>query len=165
MTTSATDHPLVAASLDSVARETAALPADRRAELLADLREHIEVSDARDEAGIRAVLAELGDRRTVAASALAEADAVGRPAQAHRHGDGRGRAGAAAPRRSAPRRRPARPRGGAADRRPRRRRAGLRPASWFSSGRSATDATPGGYSSRAKSASARSSSRVDCAWA
>ncbi|MFI8420706.1 HAAS signaling domain-containing protein [Streptomyces sp. NPDC085479] len=68
----AIDHPLVAAYLDSVARETAALPADRRAELLADLREHIEVSDARDDAGIRAVLAELGDPRTVAASALAE---------------------------------------------------------------------------------------------
>ncbi|MFE6224972.1 MULTISPECIES: HAAS signaling domain-containing protein [unclassified Streptomyces] len=68
----AIDHPLVAAYLDAVARETAELPADRRAELLADLREHIEVSDARDDAGIRAVLAELGEPRTVAASALAE---------------------------------------------------------------------------------------------
>ncbi|GAA3090111.1 hypothetical protein GCM10017562_71200 [Streptomyces roseofulvus] len=68
----ATDHPLVAAYLDSVARETAELPADRRAELLADLREHIEVSEAQDDAGIRAVLAELGEPRTVAASALAE---------------------------------------------------------------------------------------------
>ncbi|MFE1272859.1 HAAS signaling domain-containing protein [Streptomyces sp. NPDC058758] len=68
----AIDHPLVAAYLDSVARETPGLPAERRAELLADLREHIEVSDARDDAGIRAVLAELGDPRTVAASALAE---------------------------------------------------------------------------------------------
>ncbi|MFE0339599.1 HAAS signaling domain-containing protein [Streptomyces sp. NPDC058955] len=68
----AIDHPLVAAYLDSVARETAELPADRRAELLADLREHIEVSDARDDAGVRAVLAELGEPRTVAASALAE---------------------------------------------------------------------------------------------
>ncbi|MFD4371180.1 HAAS signaling domain-containing protein [Streptomyces sp. NPDC058486] len=68
----AIDHPLVAAYLDSVARETAELPAERRAELLADLREHIEVSDAQDDAGVRAVLAELGEPRTVAASALAE---------------------------------------------------------------------------------------------
>ncbi|MFF2777323.1 hypothetical protein ACFVU3_20725 [Streptomyces sp. NPDC058052] len=68
----AIDHPLVAAYLDSVARETAELPAERRSELLADLREHIEVSEAGDDAGIRAVLAELGDPRTVAASALAE---------------------------------------------------------------------------------------------
>ncbi|GGR56118.1 HAAS signaling domain-containing protein [Streptomyces roseolus] len=68
----AIDHPLVAAYLDSVARETAGLPAERRAELLADLREHIEVSEARDDEAVRAVLAELGEPRTVAASALAE---------------------------------------------------------------------------------------------
>ncbi|MFE5797954.1 hypothetical protein ACFQ8C_35980 [Streptomyces sp. NPDC056503] len=68
----ATDHPLVAAYLDTVARGTAELPAERRAELLADLREHVEVSGARDDAAIRAVLAELGEPRTVAASALAE---------------------------------------------------------------------------------------------
>ncbi|MFF5504802.1 HAAS signaling domain-containing protein [Streptomyces roseolus] len=68
----AIDHPLVAAYLDSVARETADLPAERRAELLADLREHIEVSEARDDDAIRTVLAELGEPRTVAASALAE---------------------------------------------------------------------------------------------
>ncbi|WP_282694588.1 hypothetical protein [Streptomyces sp. CC208A] len=73
----AIDHPLVAAYLDTVARETAGLPAERRAELLADLREHIEVSDARDDAGIRAVLAELGEPRTVAASALAEEGPAG----------------------------------------------------------------------------------------
>ncbi|MEU4079056.1 hypothetical protein DEJ45_00560 [Streptomyces venezuelae] len=69
----ATDqHPLVAAYLDAVARETAALPAERRAELLADLREHIEVSGAGDDDQVRAVLAGLGEPRTVAASALAE---------------------------------------------------------------------------------------------
>ncbi len=68
----AIDHPLVAAYLDAVARETADLPAERRAELLADLREHIEVSEAHDEAEVRAVLAGLGEPRTVAASALAE---------------------------------------------------------------------------------------------
>ncbi|MFF8807821.1 HAAS signaling domain-containing protein [Streptomyces omiyaensis] len=68
----AIDHPLVAAYLDSVARETAELPADRRAELLADLREHVEVSEAADDDAIRAVLDGLGEPRTVAASALAE---------------------------------------------------------------------------------------------
>ncbi|MCX4985652.1 hypothetical protein [Streptomyces sp. NBC_00572] len=69
----ATDqHPLVAAYLDAVARETAELPAERRAELLADLREHIEVSGADGDDQVRAVLAELGEPRTVAASALAE---------------------------------------------------------------------------------------------
>ncbi|MGW1934768.1 HAAS signaling domain-containing protein, partial [Streptomyces sp. NPDC001919] len=69
----ATDqHPLVAAYLDAVARETAELPAERRAELLADLREHIEVSGAEGEEQLRAVLAGLGEPRTVAASALAE---------------------------------------------------------------------------------------------
>ncbi|MFJ6520434.1 hypothetical protein ACVW0K_006760 [Streptomyces filamentosus] len=73
----AIDHPLVAAYLDAVARETAELPAERRAELLADLREHIEVSGAPDDAGIRAVLTELGEPRTVAASALAEEGAAG----------------------------------------------------------------------------------------
>ncbi|MFB9435814.1 HAAS signaling domain-containing protein [Streptomyces showdoensis] len=68
----AIDHPLVTAYLDSVARETAGLPAERRAELLADLREHIEVSGAEADDRVREVLAALGDPRTVAASALAE---------------------------------------------------------------------------------------------
>ncbi|MET9956883.1 hypothetical protein ABZ135_35780 [Streptomyces sp. NPDC006339] len=68
----ATDHPLVTAYLDAVARETAELPAERRAELLADLREHIEVSGAGTEQELRGVLADLGEPRTVAASALAE---------------------------------------------------------------------------------------------
>ena len=67
-----TDHPSVVAYLDAVARETAGLPAERRAELLADLREHIEVSGAGTEERLREVRAELGEPRTVAASALAE---------------------------------------------------------------------------------------------
>ncbi|MFD3535832.1 HAAS signaling domain-containing protein [Streptomyces sp. NPDC058664] len=75
----AIDHPLVAAYLDAVARETAELPAERRAELLADLREHVEASDAQDDDQVRAVLAGLGEPRTVAASALAE-EAPVRPA-------------------------------------------------------------------------------------
>ncbi|MFF0753147.1 HAAS signaling domain-containing protein [Streptomyces sp. NPDC004267] len=66
------DHPLATAYLDAVARETAELPAERRAELLADLREHIEVSGAEGEQQLREVLADLGEPRTVAASALAE---------------------------------------------------------------------------------------------
>ncbi|MGW4164155.1 HAAS signaling domain-containing protein [Streptomyces sp. NPDC004788] len=66
------DHPLVTAYLDAVAHETAGLPAERRAELLADLREHIEVSGAEGEQQLREVLADLGEPRTVAASALAE---------------------------------------------------------------------------------------------
>ncbi|MFB7864902.1 hypothetical protein [Streptomyces sp. NPDC056069] len=72
-----TDHPLVAEYLDAVARETAELPAERRAELLADLREHIEVSGAGDDQRLREVLAELGEPRMVAASALAEEPQAG----------------------------------------------------------------------------------------
>ncbi|MFJ5552080.1 HAAS signaling domain-containing protein [Streptomyces sp. NPDC093225] len=68
----AIENPLVTAYLAAVERETAVLPVDRRAELLADLREHIEVSDTDDDERLRQVLAELGDPRTVAASALAE---------------------------------------------------------------------------------------------
>ncbi|MDX2563116.1 hypothetical protein PV371_26145 [Streptomyces sp. TX20-6-3] len=85
----ATDqHPLVAAYLDAVARETAGLPAERRAELLADLREHIEVSGAEGDDQVRAVLTGLGEPRTVAASALAEESPAG-PAPAS--GAGRSR--------------------------------------------------------------------------
>ena len=60
--------------LSAVEREASALPADRRQELLADLAEHIEVTRAeRPDAAIGEVLAELGDPRTIAATALAEA--------------------------------------------------------------------------------------------
>ncbi|MGW2618166.1 HAAS signaling domain-containing protein [Streptomyces sp. NPDC001500] len=60
--------------LSAVEREGSALPADRRQELLADLAEHIEVTRAeRPDASIGAILAELGDPRTIAATALAEA--------------------------------------------------------------------------------------------
>ncbi|WP_329406228.1 hypothetical protein OG802_01120 [Streptomyces sp. NBC_00704] len=60
--------------LSAAGRESAALPADRRQELLADLAEHIEVTRAeRPEAPIGRILAELGDPRTIAATALAEA--------------------------------------------------------------------------------------------
>ncbi|MEU8677894.1 hypothetical protein [Streptomyces sp. NPDC048560] len=60
--------------LSAVEREASALPADRRQELLADLAEHIEVTRAeRPDVPIGEVLAELGDPRTIAATALAEA--------------------------------------------------------------------------------------------
>ncbi|WP_329282129.1 HAAS signaling domain-containing protein [Streptomyces sp. NBC_01451] len=59
--------------LSAVEREASALPADRRQELLADLAEHIEVTRAeRPDAAIGEVLAELGDPRTIAATAIAE---------------------------------------------------------------------------------------------
>ncbi|WP_411128166.1 HAAS signaling domain-containing protein [Streptomyces sp. x-19] len=69
--------------LSAVERETSALPADRRQELLADLAEHIEVTRAeRPDVAIGEVLAELGDPRTIAATALAETGniAAGAPA-------------------------------------------------------------------------------------
>ncbi|HEY9368989.1 HAAS signaling domain-containing protein [Streptomyces sp.] len=60
--------------LSAVEREASALPADRRQELLADLAEHIEVTRAeRPDAAIGDVLTELGDPRTIAATALSEA--------------------------------------------------------------------------------------------
>ncbi|MCX4781862.1 HAAS signaling domain-containing protein [Streptomyces sp. NBC_01264] len=64
--------------LSAVEREASALPADRRSELLADLAEHIEVTRAeRPRVTIGEVLAELGDPRTIAATALAEAGSGG----------------------------------------------------------------------------------------
>ncbi|WP_327273692.1 hypothetical protein OG609_17660 [Streptomyces sp. NBC_01224] len=75
---------LVRDYLSAVEREASALPADRRRELLADLAEHIEVTRAeRPDAAIGEVLAELGDPRTIAATALAEAGngAAGAPAR------------------------------------------------------------------------------------
>ncbi|MGW4233516.1 HAAS signaling domain-containing protein [Streptomyces sp. NPDC004980] len=69
-----TSADLVRDYLSAVERETSALPADRRQELLADLAEHIEVTRAeRPDTAIGKVLAELGDPRTIAATALAEA--------------------------------------------------------------------------------------------
>ncbi|MEU0987367.1 hypothetical protein [Streptomyces sp. NPDC005953] len=60
--------------LSAVERESSALPADRRQELIADLAEHIEVTRAeRPDATIGEILAELGDPRTIAATALVEA--------------------------------------------------------------------------------------------
>ncbi|GGY91023.1 hypothetical protein CP967_26650 [Streptomyces nitrosporeus] len=69
-----TSADLVRDYLSAVGREASALPADRRQELLADLAEHIEVARAeRPDASPAEILAELGDPRTIAATALAEA--------------------------------------------------------------------------------------------
>ncbi|MEU8515713.1 hypothetical protein AB0C76_29660 [Kitasatospora sp. NPDC048722] len=72
----ATEHPLVRAHLDAVERYTAPLTAERRRELLADLREHVEIalaeSDATDEEAVRQVLEQLGSPRRIADAALAE---------------------------------------------------------------------------------------------
>ncbi|MFJ9691595.1 HAAS signaling domain-containing protein [Kitasatospora sp. NPDC101183] len=75
-----TEHPLVRAHLDAVERCTAPLPADRRRELLADLREHVEIAlaetDPTDEAAVRHVLDQLGSPRRIADAALAEEGAT-----------------------------------------------------------------------------------------
>ncbi|MGW4727380.1 HAAS signaling domain-containing protein [Streptomyces sp. NPDC004291] len=68
--------------LSTVEREASALPADRRGELLADLAEHIEVTRTeRPDTPIGEILAELGDPRTIAATALAETENGATPAR------------------------------------------------------------------------------------
>ncbi|TXS15634.1 MULTISPECIES: HAAS signaling domain-containing protein [Streptomyces] len=70
--------------LSAVEREASALPPDRRQELVADLAEHVEVTRAeRPGATLGEILAELGDPRTIAATALAEAGSrpAGAPAE------------------------------------------------------------------------------------
>ncbi|MFF5772782.1 hypothetical protein ACFY8V_10480 [Streptomyces californicus] len=72
--------------LAAVEREASALPAGRRQELVADLAEHIEVTRAEQPATpVGDILAGLGDPRTIAATALAEAGVQGAaPAPARR---------------------------------------------------------------------------------
>ncbi|RDG39131.1 HAAS signaling domain-containing protein [Streptomyces corynorhini] len=69
-------HPLVHSYLSSVGDRAAVLPDVRRQELLADLREHIEValaeSDTVDEGDVRRVLDQLGTPGEIVAAALAE---------------------------------------------------------------------------------------------
>ncbi|MFM9370023.1 HAAS signaling domain-containing protein [Streptomyces sp. Da 82-17] len=60
------------AYLAAVRREASALPPERGQELLADLAEHIEVALAERPDALDEVLRELGDPRTIAATALAE---------------------------------------------------------------------------------------------
>ena len=70
------EHPLVRQHLATVAQETTALPAGRREELLADLKEHISIAlagaDEQTDETVQQVLDELGTPRTIAESALAE---------------------------------------------------------------------------------------------
>ncbi|MER6400768.1 hypothetical protein ABT263_32705 [Kitasatospora sp. NPDC001603] len=76
-------HPLVRDYLSSVEALTAALPELHRRELLADLREHIEVALADaghlDGDGVRGVLDQLGAPGEIAAAALAEEPGDDRP--------------------------------------------------------------------------------------
>ncbi|UCM91339.1 HAAS signaling domain-containing protein [Streptomyces marincola] len=69
-------NPLVRSYLSSVEREAAALPTPRREELVADLREHIEISLAEsgrgDDAQVRDILNRLGSAQEVVRAALEE---------------------------------------------------------------------------------------------
>ncbi|WP_170177764.1 HAAS signaling domain-containing protein [Thermomonospora umbrina] len=69
--------------LDRLARAAAGLPGSRRAELTAEIREHIEVALAegpdRDEAAVRTLLDRLGDPEDIAREAGAPAPALGGP--------------------------------------------------------------------------------------
>ncbi|MCX4548782.1 hypothetical protein OG709_22190 [Streptomyces sp. NBC_01267] len=67
-----TDDTLVRDYLAAVERESGALPPAARQELVADLGEHIEVALAERPGSIREILQEVGDPRTIAATALQE---------------------------------------------------------------------------------------------
>ncbi|WP_433340876.1 HAAS signaling domain-containing protein [Streptomyces sp. CA-253872] len=94
-----TDDTLVRDYLAAVARESALLPASARQELIADLGEHIEVALAQRPGSVREILAEVGDPRTIAATAMQElggAAGVGAGAPGSAGGPGSG-FGAGAP--------------------------------------------------------------------
>ncbi|MGW5780480.1 HAAS signaling domain-containing protein [Streptomyces sp. NPDC003863] len=69
-----TEHPLVTDYLTTVEREASFLPAGRREELLADLREHLAVAvgDEQDPQAVRTALERLGSPAAIAAAARAE---------------------------------------------------------------------------------------------
>lgn len=75
---------LVERWLAGVERAAADLPADQRAELVADLREHITVArgdlSPETEAGVRTILERLGDPAVIAAEARGDRPASGTPA-------------------------------------------------------------------------------------
>ncbi|MFC7965234.1 HAAS signaling domain-containing protein [Streptomyces cinereoruber] len=78
-----TAHPLVTDYLATVEREASFLPAERREELLADLREHLDVAvgEERDPETVRAALDRLGSPAAIVAAARAEEpEAAGAPA-------------------------------------------------------------------------------------
>ncbi|MFI8209307.1 HAAS signaling domain-containing protein [Streptomyces werraensis] len=72
--------------LTAVEREASALPAERRQELLADLAEHIEVALFERPGQEQAILAELGDPRTIASTALDFGTTVPQPPHTKRPG-------------------------------------------------------------------------------
>ncbi|MEU1225409.1 hypothetical protein [Streptomyces sp. NPDC005828] len=69
-----TEHPLVTDYLATVEREASFLPAGRREELLADLREHLAVAvgEEQDPQAVRTALERLGSPAAIAAAARAE---------------------------------------------------------------------------------------------
>ncbi|MFJ9248230.1 HAAS signaling domain-containing protein [Streptomyces sp. NPDC101776] len=71
-------HPLVRTYLASVDREAAVLSGDRRRDLVADLREHIEsvLAQGADNTTVQQALDKLGTPREIAAAAIAEEPGV-----------------------------------------------------------------------------------------
>ncbi|WP_369144636.1 hypothetical protein [Streptomyces sp. R44] len=69
-----TEHPLVTDYLATIEQEASFLPAGRREELLADLREHLAVAvgDEEDPQAVRAALERLGSPSAIVAAARAE---------------------------------------------------------------------------------------------
>ncbi|MFJ3697737.1 HAAS signaling domain-containing protein [Streptomyces sp. NPDC090052] len=67
-----TDDTLVQDYIAAVERETSTLPPAARQELIADLNEHIQVALAERPGSTREILHEIGDPRTIAATALQE---------------------------------------------------------------------------------------------
>ncbi|MEV7567761.1 HAAS signaling domain-containing protein [Streptomyces tanashiensis] len=69
-----TEHPLVTDYLATIEREASFLPAGRREELLADLREHLAVAvgDEEDPETVRTALERLGSPSAIVAAARAE---------------------------------------------------------------------------------------------
>lgn len=87
--------------LAAVEREAAALPADRRQELVSDLAEHIEIALAERPGSSADILRELGDPRVIVATALQESGAATGAEGAGAHGaTGKAGAGKAARRRA-----------------------------------------------------------------
>ncbi|MGW8765365.1 HAAS signaling domain-containing protein [Streptomyces sp. NPDC055815] len=80
-----TEHPLVTDYLATIEREASFLPAGRREELLADLREHLAVAvgDEEDPQAVRDALERLGSPSAIVAAARAEEpEAAAAPAPA-----------------------------------------------------------------------------------
>ncbi|WP_225801387.1 hypothetical protein [Streptomyces sp. NK15101] len=69
-----TEHPLVTDYLATIEREASFLPAGRREELLADLREHLAVAvgEEQDPEAVRTALERLGSPSAIVAAARAE---------------------------------------------------------------------------------------------